>query len=179
MRGWGDKMQFFISEYGKIMMTVVASLFIVSVVLMSFLMGWQRAGGVSDSEKTNFSTNEERRTSPKLYVKDFKVKSGEKKDFAEYLSALDFDRGDLSACIQVAERDMDGRRISEYKNILGGKGENRWGEPGIYRYFVRVRSPVTGKVTEKKFLVLVDYNGIEGSGEKPPRGNEGNYEDGD
>lgn len=79
MRGWGDKMQFFISEYGKIMLAVMASFFIVSVVLMSFLMGWQRAGGVSDSEKTNFSTNEERRTSPKLYVKDFKVKSGEKK----------------------------------------------------------------------------------------------------
>lgn len=179
MRGWGDKMQFFISEYGKIMLAVMASFFIVSVVLMSFLMGWQRAGGVSDSEKTNFSTNEERRTSPELYVKDFKVKSGEKKDFAEYLSAMDFNRGDLSACIQVAERDVNGRRISEYKNILGGKGESSWGKPGIYRYFVRVRSPVTGKVTEKKFLVLVDYSSIEGSGQKLPRGNEGDYENGD
>lgn len=172
-------MQFFISEYGKIMLAVMASFFIVSVVLMSFLMGWQRAGGVSDSEKTNFSSNEERRTPPELYVKDFKVKSGEKVDFGLYLSALDFDRRDLSSCIQAAERDVNGRRISEYKNIFGEERENRWETPGIYRYFVRVRSPVTGKVTEKRLLVLVDYGDTTGNGQMLPRGKEEDYEDGD
>lgn len=171
-------MQFFISEYGKIMLAVMASFFIISVVLMSFLVGWHRAGGVSDSVKTDFSSNEERRTSPVLFVKDFKVKSGEKVDFGSYLSALDFDRGDLSSCIQVAERDASGKVITAYKNILGEDEEKRWGTPGIYRYLVRVQSPITGKVTEKRLLVLVDYSGVAGSGKDSPYGNEEKYENG-
>ncbi len=172
-------MRFFISEYGKIVLAVVASFFIVSVVLMSFLAGWYQAGGVSDSVKTEFSSNEERRTPPVLYVKDFKIKSGEKVDFGTYLSALDFDQRDLSTCIQVAERDANGKRISAYKNIFGENEESSWETPGIYRYLVRVQSPVTGKVTEKRLLVLIDCGGTAGSGQKLPRGNEGNYEDGD
>lgn len=171
-------MQFFISEYGKIMLAVMVSFSIVSFILISFLAGWHRAGGVSDSIKTDFSSNEERRTSPVLYVKDFKVKSGEKVDFGSYLSALDFDRRDLSNCIQVAERDASGKVITAYKNIIGEDEEKRWGIPGIYRYLVRVQSPVTGKVTEKRFLVLVDYCGVAGSGKNSSCGNEEKYENG-
>lgn len=172
-------MQLFISEYGKIILAAMTSSFIVSVILLSFLAGWHRAGGVSDSEKTNFSTNEERRTSPELYVKDFKVRSGEKVNFGLYLSALDFDRKDLSSCIQVAEREASGKVITAYKNIFGEDKDKRWGTPGIYRYLVRVQSPITGKVAEKRFLVLVDYGDVAGSGENSSRRNEGNYEDGD
>ncbi|MCI8365644.1 MAG: hypothetical protein HFG34_11970 [Eubacterium sp.] len=171
-------MQFFISEYGKIVLAVVVSVFIVSVVFMSFLAGWNRAGGVSDSEKTNFSSNEERRTPPELYVKDFKVKSGEKVDFGSYLSALDFDRRDLSSWIQVAEMDASGKVVTAYNNILGEDEEERWGTPGIYRYLVRVQSPITGKVTEKRLLVLVDYGDVAGSGKNSSCGNEEKYENG-
>lgn len=172
-------MQFFIWEYGKIMLAVMTSFFIVSVILLSFLAGWHRAGGVSDSVKTDFSSNEERRTPPVLYVKDFKVKSGEKVDVGTYLSARDFDRRDLSNSIQAAEIDANGKRISAYKNILGENEEKSWGSPGIYRYLVRVQSPVTGKVMEKRLLVLVDYGDVAGSGRNLPRGNEENYENGD
>lgn len=172
-------MQLFISEYGKIILAAMTSFFIVSVILLSFLAGWHRAGGVSDSVKTDFSSNEERRTPPVLYVKDFKVKSGEKVDFGTYLSAQDFDRRDLSNSIQAAEIDTNGKRISAYKNILGENEEKSWGPPGIYRYLVRVQSPVTGKVMEKRLLVLVDYGDIAGSGRNLPRGNEENYENGD
>ncbi len=171
-------MQFFISEYGKIVLAVVVSFFIVSVVFTSFLAGWNRAGGVSDSVKTDFSSNEERRTSPALYVKDFKVKSGEKVDFKSYLSAFDFDRGDLSSYIQVAERDDSGKVVTAYQNILGEDAEKSWGAPGIYRYLTRVQSPVTGKVTEKGLLVLVDYGDAAGSGKNSSCGNEEKYENG-
>lgn len=171
-------MQFFILEYGKTVLSVLAACFFVSAVLLSFLTGWNRAGGISDSEKTNFSVNEEKRTPPVLYVKDFKVKSGENVDFKTFLSALDFDRRDLSSHIRIAERGEDGKAVSSYKNVLGKEMKKKWGTPGIYRYLARVQSPVTGKVTEKGFVVLVDYSRATKSGEDLPRGNEGNYEDG-
>lgn len=128
-------MQFFIQEYGRILITVLLVTVLASVCVIGFMQKWREEGGVSDGQKTEFATDEGKRTPPHIFARDFKVCRGEDMPFEDYVSAVDFDGSDLFDRIQM-----------EY--------EER--EPGIRYYELSVKSPVTGKTAKGKLVVLLD-----------------------
>lgn len=131
-------MRLFIEEYGKMLVTVMVCSVVLGILFTGFMRKWQEFGGVEDSIKTDFKTDEEKRTPPVLIARDVKIHSGESVDVAEYVSASDFDGRDLSSLIEkdCMERDA-----------------------GIIRYALKVTSPVTGKSVSGRLLVLVDCPG--------------------
>lgn len=152
-------MQLFLSEYGKIVIAVVAAVLIISILMSGFLLGWKEVGGVSDSVKTEFSSNQEKRLPPRLRVEDFSVKKGDSKNFLQHVRAVDYDQKDISSLIQVANCDQEGKRVSGFNGVQNECEGKYWNQEGIYRYEIRVKSPVTGKVSKGKMIVLVDVGG--------------------
>ena len=136
-------MRMFLYEYGKVLLTVILAVLVLGVVGFGLMQKWRQFGGVSDSVKTNFLTDEEKRTPPVLTARDFKIHDGEKIRIAPYVSAVDYDGTDISKHIQA---------------------EYRREKPGIRRYTLRVTSPVTGKTVSGSLIVLVDCP-QEGGGE--------------
>lgn len=136
-------MKMFLYEYGKVLLTVILTILALGVVSFGLMQKWRQFGGVSDSVKTNFLTDEEKRTPPVLTARDFKIHDGENVRIDQYMSAADYDGTDISEHIQA---------------------ECRKEKPGIRRYVLRVTSPVTGKTVSGSLIVLVDCP-QEGSGE--------------
>lgn len=128
-------MRLFILEYGKILRSVVCALLILGSVFSGFIHKWQEIGGVSDSKKTHFLTDEEKRTPPVLTARDFKIREGEPLNIHPYVSAVDFDGSDISDLIE-----MECKREKQ----------------GILRVLLSVSSPVTGKLVRGSLVVLVD-----------------------
>lgn len=46
--------------------------------------------------------------------------------------------------------------LAEYRNMVTGWNNGRWGEQGIFHFMLKVKSAVTGKVTKGRLIVLVD-----------------------
>lgn len=131
----GMVMRMFLYEYGRILLTVMLSIIVLGAAFSGFMRKWQQMGGVTDSVKTNFLTDEEKRTPPVLTAHDFKIHEGEEIKIDDYVSAVDYDGSDISQRIQM-ERQRE--------------------KPGIWRYALRVTSPVTGKTVRGSLVVLVD-----------------------
>lgn len=128
-------MRIFIEEYGRILITVLLVTVLISVGVIGFMQKWREEGGVPDGQKTEFATDEGKRTPPHIIARDFKVCRGENMPFEDYVSVTDFDGSDLFDQLQM-----------EY--------EER--EPGIRYYELSVKSPVTGKTAKGKLVVLLD-----------------------
>lgn len=150
-----------IEEYGRLMLTVLCCLFLAGVVFSGFMERWHDYGGIRDSVKTNFRSNEEKRTAPVIWAEDFKAVRGEKINFSEFISAIDFDRRDITGEMEIAMKTGDTGAESEmkYKNIVSGFDGAVWEEQGIFRFLLKVKSPVTGKTARGELIVLVDYPG--------------------
>ncbi len=131
-------MRLLIEEYGKMLAAVIICSALLGILFTGFMRKWQEFGGVDDSIKTDFNTDEEKRTPPVLIARDVKVHSGEPVDVAEYVSASDFDGSDLSSLVQ--------------KDCLERK-------EGVIRYALKVTSPVTGKSVTGRILILIDCPG--------------------
>lgn len=136
-------MRLFIEEYGRIIFTVLLSAALLGSVFTGFMRKWQEMGGVNDSIKTDFETDEGKRTPPILIARDVKIHSGDPIDVTDYVSASDFDGRELSSLIQV-----------------NGVGQ----DAGVVRYELKVTSPVTGKSAGGKLVVLLDCYGDGGDG---------------
>lgn len=128
-------MELFILEYGRILRSAMCALLILGSVFSGFIHKWQEIGGVSDSRKTHFLTDEEKRTPPVLTACDFKICEGEPLNIHSHVSAVDFDGSDISDLIQM---------------------ECKWEKQGILRVSLSVSSPVTGKLVKGSLVVLVD-----------------------
>lgn len=124
-----------ILEYGGILRSVMCALLILGLVFSGFIHKWQEIGGVSDSRKTHFLTDEEKRTPPVLTARDFKIREGEPLNIQSHVLSVDFDGSDISDLIQ-----MECRREKQ----------------GILRVSLSVSSPVTGKIVRGSLVVLVD-----------------------
>lgn len=129
-------MHLMLQEYGKIVLSVLISLSLASIVFGVFAKKWQEFGGVNDSIKTNFSSDEKRRTPPVLYGEDFKIRQGEKVDFSGHMAAVDFDGSDITSRITVVCKEE---------------------KKGIRIYSLTVRSLVTGKSAQRNVTVLLDH----------------------
>ena len=136
-------MRLLLEEYGRMLVTILVSAVLLGVIFAGFMRKWQQFGGVEDSVKTEFNTDEEKRTPPVLVAKDVKIHSGESVELADCVSASDFDGSDISSLIQ--------------KKCTGR-------EAGIFRYDLKVTSPVTGKSVGGKLVILVDCPGDGGDG---------------
>lgn len=136
-------MRLFIEEYGRILFTVLLSAVLLGSVFTGFMRKWQETGAVNDSIKTDFETDEEKRTPPVLIARDVKIHSGDPIDVTDYVSASDFDGRELSSLIQVNEVEQDA---------------------GVVRYELKVTSPVTGKSAGGKLVILMDCYGDGGDG---------------
>ncbi len=134
-------MRLWIQEYGRIVSSLLVSLLILAVIYGVFVSQWQRVGGVEDSVKTNFQSNEPKRTPPEITARDFKVRRGMEISFRDHVSAVDFDGRDL------------GEYLAFYPEVREGE---RWGQAGIFYYEIRVKSPVTQKRSSTQIMVLVD-----------------------
>lgn len=133
---WGDdRVKLFIYEYGNVLSGVLFSMIIMAAIFSGFMKKWQEFGGVDDSIKTDFLTDEEKRTPPVLRACDFKIREGDPLDVEQHVSASDFDGRDISDRIQM-------KCVRE--------------KPGLLRYELRVESPVTGKVVCGRMTVLID-----------------------
>lgn len=128
-------MRLLIYEYGKVLSGVLVSALILAVIFSGFMKKWQEFGGVDDSVKTHFLTDEEKRTKPVLRACDFKIREGDPLNPEEHVSASDFDGRDISDRIRM-------KCVRE--------------APGLLRYELRVESPVTGKVVCGRMTVLID-----------------------
>lgn len=128
-------MRLFIYEYGNVLSGVLFSVLILTVVFSGFMKKWQEFGGVDDSIKTDFLTDEKKRTPPVLKACDFKIREGDPLNAEEHVSASDFDGRDISDRIQM-------KCVRE--------------KPGLLRYELQVESPVTGKVVCGRMTVLID-----------------------
>lgn len=150
-------MKYLIEEYGNVLVAVMTGGLCLMVLVSSFMNLWQEHGGVDDSIKTNFESNEVKRTPPVLVVTDFKIRQGEQALFSGYVSAIDYDGRDITSEVE-AQRVEGGERDvrEEYENLLGTYGKTVWKQAGVLRFLLRVRSPVTGKETKGKLVVLVD-----------------------
>ena len=80
-----------ILEYGGILRSVMCALLILGLVFSGFIHKWPEIGGVSDSRKTHFLTDEEKRTPPVLTARDFKIREGEPLNIQSHVLAVDFD----------------------------------------------------------------------------------------
>lgn len=154
-------MRIFVEEYGRLLVTILCCLFLGGFVLSGFMDRWRSAGGVSDSVKTNFRTNEEKRTAPVIRAEDFKAVRGDKISFSRFISAVDFDGRDITGQVEIAvgSEEMGGNNKLGYQNIITEFRESIWDTQGIFRFTLKVKSPVTGKVTRGKLVVLVDCLG--------------------
>lgn len=154
-------MRIWIEEYGRIIVSVLCGLCLCGILFSGFLVRWKEVGGVRDSTKTNFNSNEPKRTSPILHITDFKVEKGTEVDFIPYVSAMDFDGTDITGQIEISERDSGtpDEEMAVYKNMVTGWKGRVWDEQGVFRFELKVKSAVTGKVTRGKLVVLVDFLG--------------------
>lgn len=130
-------------EYGRVLVTVILAVLVLAAAGFGLMQKWRQFGGVDDSVKTNFLTDEEKRTPPVLTARDFKIHDGERVRIAQYVSAVDYDGNDISEHIQA---------------------EYRQEKPGLRRYDLRVTSPVTGKMVKGSLIALIDCP-QEGNGE--------------
>lgn len=128
-------MHLFLEEYGRILVAVLIAMVLISGGVVLLIQKWGEEGAVSDSKKTEFATNEEKRTPPRIYARDIKIQRGEQVPFEDYVTAVDFDGSNLFDCLQISFEET---------------------VPGIRRYDLCVKSPVTGKTARKKLLVLLD-----------------------
>lgn len=128
-------MRMFLYEYGRVLLTTVMAVLVLAAAGSGLMRKWRQFGGVNDSVKTNFLTDEEKRTPPVLTARDFKVHGGESVRVEQYVSAVDYDGTDISEQIQA---------------------ELRKDSPGLWRYDLQVRSPVTGKTVRGSLIALVD-----------------------
>lgn len=154
-------MRIWIEEYGRITMSVLCCLCLCGILFSGFLFQWREAGGVRDSVKTNFNSSEAKRTSPVLRITDFKVEQGQNVNFTPYVSAVDFDGTDITGQVEICVGDgeaLDGER-AVYKNMVTDREGKIWDKQGIFRFELKVKSAVTGKVTRGKLVVLVDISG--------------------
>lgn len=147
-------MKWLILEYGKILVSVLVGVFLVAVLCTVFIPFWRKTGGVEDVQKTNFYSNERKRVAPTLDVKDFKIKKGEKVELINYVSAVDFDGKDISESVEIAVC-AEGEK-ENYYDIQAERWDGIGSQIGVFRFFLRVQSPVTSKVTRGKMVVLVD-----------------------
>lgn len=137
-------MRMFLYEYGRVLLTVVLAVLVLAAAGSGLMRKWRQFGGVDDSVKTNFLTDEEKRTPPVLTARDVKVHGGERVRIEQYASAVDYDGTDISGQIQA---------------------EVRKEKPGLWRYDLRVTSPVTGKTVKGSLVALIDCP-REGGGEE-------------
>ncbi len=133
--GKEGRMQLLIEEYGRFFIAVLLVTVSMSAGFAVLLQKWGEEGAVSDSRKTEFATEEGKRTPPRIYARDFKIRRGEPVSFENYVSAVDFDGSNLIDCLQA-----------DYEETI----------PGIRRYELSVKSPVTGKTARRKLVVLLD-----------------------
>lgn len=153
-------MKLLIQEYGRIIVTAITGVIMIFILGGSFLSVWRENGGVNDSIKTNFQSNEVKRTPPVLTVRDFKIKQGETADFSKYVSAVDYDGKDITSEVEAVEDEGARSELSEGKqNLFQKYGKTVWQKLGILRFFLWVKSPVTGKTTRGRLVVLVDARG--------------------
>ncbi len=158
--GIDGNMKLLIEEYGRILVTVLTGGIIIFILGNGFLTVWRENGGVNDSIKTNFQSNEVKRTPPVLTVKDFKIRQGETADFSRYVSAIDYDGKDITSEVQAIEDGRVETEPSEKKqNLLQTYGKTEWQTVGVLHFSLSVKSPVTGKTTRGKLIVLVDAPG--------------------
>lgn len=154
-------MRIWIEEYGRITMSVLCCLCLCGILFSGFLFQWREVGGVRDSVKTNFNSSEAKRTSPVLRITDFKVEKGQNVNFTPYVSAVDFDGTDLTGQVEISGSDgeaPDGE-MAVYKNMVTDWEGKIWDKQGVFRFELKVKSAVTGKVTRGKLVVLVDFSG--------------------
>lgn len=148
-------MKLILQEYGKVMIAVMISLFLLIGVFFGFVKKWKEFGGINDSIKTNFRSDEVKRTEPVIYAGSFKVRKGEDVCFEKYISAYDFDGRDITEDIEIACDLMSGGEKS-YENMVYGYKDVRWDRQGIFHCNLQVKSDVTGKTAKKRIIVLVD-----------------------
>ncbi|MCM1246136.1 MAG: hypothetical protein NC293_10900 [Roseburia sp.] len=152
-------MRIWIEEYGRVTVAVLCCLCLCALLFSAFLSRWRENGGVRDSIKTNFNSDEAKRTPPVLHLTDFKVQKGKEVSFLPYVSAEDFDGTDLTGQIEMSEEtpeQSDGEGTA-YRNMLTDWNGKIWERQGVFRFILRVKSAVTGKVTKGKLIVLVDF----------------------
>lgn len=148
-------MKLIVEEYGRVMIGVMISFVLLIGVFSGFVKKWREFGGINDSIKTNFQSDEVKRTAPVIYAGNFKVGKGEDICFEKYISAYDFDGRDITEDIEIAcDLMSDGKKT--YENMVYGYKDIHWDRQGIFHCNLQVKSAVTGKTAMKKIIVLVD-----------------------
>lgn len=152
-----ETMKLLIQEYGRMIVTVIAAVLMLCVLGSGFLVVWRENGSVDDSIKTNFLSNEVKRTPPVLTVTDFKIRSGERADFSRHVFAYDHDGRDITSEVRAVRENGTQEDVSgEKQNLFQKFGTTEWKTEGILRFSLWVKSPVTGKTTRGDLIVLVD-----------------------
>ena len=127
-----ETMKLLIQEYGRMIVTVIAAVLMLCVLGSGFLVVWRENGSVDDSIKTNFLSNEVKRTPPVLTVTDFKIRSGERADFSRHVFAYDLDGRDITSEVRAVRENGTQEDVSgEKQNLFQKFGTTEWKTEGI------------------------------------------------
>lgn len=120
-------------------------LFVAGVMGMLIYWQWNLCGMVSESEDMFMEHVSVKKKELALYVNNCTVIQGEKVMLNRLAGAEDEEGEDISH--QIVYRDEDGQ-------LLQGRLDTK--KAGIRRLSVSVKSPKTGRLLQRKLLVLVD-----------------------
>lgn len=148
-------MKMILEEYGKILITVIISIFLLIVVFSGLVKRWREYGGINDSIKTNFQSDEVKRTAPVIHAENIKTRKGESICFEKHIAAYDFDGSDITGDVEIA-CDFGTNHDKKYENMVSLYKNVCWDSQGIFYCDIQVKSSITGKTAKKKIVILVD-----------------------